>query len=175
MADNFINLSCANCGGKLNIYDDMERFACGYCGSEMLVQRRGGTVALKAVTEAIRQVQVGTDKTAAELALVRYEKELQELNQRLTVADESSGKGYMTMGCGGLILAVGVVALIAGIASSNSAESFAVGMLIIAIGGGALLFGYDAQNSTKKRTAPILKRIAFVKQQMAEKKRIVDA
>jgi hypothetical protein len=30
---------------------------------------------MKVVREAINQVQVGTDKTAAELAIVRYEKE----------------------------------------------------------------------------------------------------
>src|ERR1039457_5902622 len=59
MSDHFINLTCANCGGKLEVYDDMERFACGYCGSEMLVQRRGGTVILKAITEAIQKVQIG--------------------------------------------------------------------------------------------------------------------
>jgi predicted RNA-binding Zn-ribbon protein involved in translation (DUF1610 family) len=67
MSDRFINLNCAHCGAKLDVYDDMERFACGYCGTEMIVQRRGGTVALKAVTEAIQKVQIGTDKTAAEL------------------------------------------------------------------------------------------------------------
>ncbi|HPT28024.1 MAG TPA: hypothetical protein PLZ95_16515 [Bryobacteraceae bacterium] len=42
----------------------------------MVVQRRGGTVTLAAVTEAIQKVQVGTDRTAAELALIRLEKEL---------------------------------------------------------------------------------------------------
>jgi ribosomal protein S27E len=62
--DHFINLNCANCGAKLEVYDDMERFACGYCGTELIAQRRGGTVALRAVTEAIKKVQIGTDKTA---------------------------------------------------------------------------------------------------------------
>jgi ribosomal protein S27AE len=82
-ADHFINLNCPNCGGKLDVYDDMDRFACGFCGSEMIVNRRGGTVALKAVTEAIKQVQVGTDKTAAELAMVRLNQEAAELNAKL--------------------------------------------------------------------------------------------
>lgn len=83
MADHFVNLNCPNCGGRLEIYGDMDRFACGYCGSEMLVSRRGGTVALKAVTEAIKQVQVGTDKTAAELAIIRLERECDELSEQL--------------------------------------------------------------------------------------------
>jgi hypothetical protein len=82
MSEHFINLGCANCGAKLDVYDDMERFACGYCGTEMAVQRRGGTVALKAVTDAIKQVQVGTDKTAAELALARLRQDLAALEAR---------------------------------------------------------------------------------------------
>jgi len=69
MPENFISLKCQSCGGKLDVYEDMERFACGYCGSEMIVQRRGGTIALKLVQEAIKKVQIGTDQTAAELAL----------------------------------------------------------------------------------------------------------
>ena len=44
MGDSFIKLS-SNCGAKLDVYDDMERFACGYCGTEIFVERRGGTVA----------------------------------------------------------------------------------------------------------------------------------
>jgi hypothetical protein len=54
----------------------MNRFACGYCGTEQVVERKGGTVALKPITDAIARVQVGTDKTAAELALNRLPQEL---------------------------------------------------------------------------------------------------
>lgn len=82
MSDSFVRLQCPGCGAKLEVYPDMERFACGYCGGEILAQRRGGTVALKAVVAAIRQVQKGTDRTAAELALVRLEKELAALRAK---------------------------------------------------------------------------------------------
>jgi hypothetical protein len=63
----------------------------------MLVQRRGGTVALKAVTEAIKQVQVGTDKTAAELALVRLQNELSLLrsqHRKALALVKSMGPGH---------------------------------------------------------------------------------
>lgn len=81
MRTNFIPLSCQHCGAKLDVYNDMERFACSYCGTEMLVQRRGGTVALKQIESAIQKVQTGTDKTAAELAMPRLQAELQQLTQ----------------------------------------------------------------------------------------------
>jgi ribosomal protein S27E len=80
-SERFISLNCANCGAKLDVYDDMDRFFCSYCGTGLIVQRRGGTVALKAVTEAIKKVQIGTDKTAAELAIARYESELKGLRE----------------------------------------------------------------------------------------------
>lgn len=83
MADRvaFVLLTCPNCGGKLEIYDDTDRFACSFCGGEMLVQRRGGAVSLKTIESAIRRVQAGTDKTAAELALPRLQAEIQRWTQ----------------------------------------------------------------------------------------------
>jgi len=78
MPEHFIILKCQSCGGSLEIYEDMNHFACGYCGSEMMVQRRGGTVALKAVTDAIQKVQIGTDQTAAELAINRLQHEMRQ-------------------------------------------------------------------------------------------------
>jgi DNA-directed RNA polymerase subunit RPC12/RpoP len=95
MSDSFIKLNCANCGAKLDVYDDMDRFACAYCGTEMVVQRRGGTVALKAVTEAIRKVQIGTDKTAAELALVRLDKEVKQLRNAYANLEDTANARRM--------------------------------------------------------------------------------
>lgn len=79
----FVSLKCPSCAGKLDVYQDMERFACGYCGAEALVDRRGGSVSLKCLTAVIENVQRGTDKTAAELALTRLQKELVELQDQL--------------------------------------------------------------------------------------------
>jgi predicted RNA-binding Zn-ribbon protein involved in translation (DUF1610 family) len=31
----YITLTCPSCGGKLNITNDMQRFACSYCGKEL--------------------------------------------------------------------------------------------------------------------------------------------
>ena len=76
----------------MKIYGDMDRFSCGYCGTEMLVQRRGGTVALKLVTDAIQKVQIGTDKVAAELAIVRLKEELLRLSDELQSFTAQSDK-----------------------------------------------------------------------------------
>ena len=82
-----LTMSCPDCGGKLDVSDDMTRFTCGYCGTEQLVERRGGTVSLKVLTHAIAGVQAGTDKTAAELALKRLRGESEAAQQEWVEAD----------------------------------------------------------------------------------------
>ena len=71
-----ISLKCPGCGAALNVSPDMEQFSCGYCGSEQIVLRRGGTVALSLIGDAIAKVQAGTDRTAAELAIQRLREDL---------------------------------------------------------------------------------------------------
>jgi hypothetical protein len=92
LSENFITLQCRNFNGKLDVYEDMERFACGYCGTEVVVQRRGGTIILEAVTEAIKRVEIETEKTAAELAITRYESDLNKLREKAE-KDPASGLG----------------------------------------------------------------------------------
>jgi hypothetical protein len=78
MAD-YITLSCPSCGHKLQITEDLDRFACSACGNEHIVNRSGGIVSLKPVIESIQRLQVGVDKTAAELAIVRLRNEISQL------------------------------------------------------------------------------------------------
>ena len=76
----FVTLSCPSCGGKLEITPDIERFACGYCGNEHIVRRGGGIISLIPVAEDIKGIRTGVDKTAAELAINRIKKEIEELD-----------------------------------------------------------------------------------------------
>jgi DNA-directed RNA polymerase subunit RPC12/RpoP len=81
MAD-FVTLSCPSCGGKLQITQDVERFACGYCGQEYIVKRSGGIVSLSPILDALNKVEVGVDKTASELAIVRVKNEIAEFHRQ---------------------------------------------------------------------------------------------
>ncbi len=76
-------LNCKNCGAKLEVRDDTEIFSCGYCGSQQQVDRTGGIVQLRKIESAINAIRSGTDKTAAELAIVRLEKELPAAEREL--------------------------------------------------------------------------------------------
>jgi DNA-directed RNA polymerase subunit RPC12/RpoP len=112
-----LKLACPSCGADLEISPEMEAFACGYCGSQQMVQRRGGTVALKLVTDAISKVQVGTDRTAAELAIQRLQKEIDALTIRRQQAidavttvskasDTSAGMFLLICGAADLLFAI---------------------------------------------------------------------
>jgi predicted RNA-binding Zn-ribbon protein involved in translation (DUF1610 family) len=177
MPENFINLSCANCGGKLDVYDDMERFACGYCGTEMIVQRRGGTVSLKAVTDAIERVQVGTDKTAAELALVRLRQELAALEAKaanLTYEPPPAGKGCVLFPA---IVVVGIVVLLA-MTSKPGVGGPLIVLLIVAVvvlvGGIAAATNNAKHEAWKTAKAALNAETAKVKQEIARQLEIVS-
>jgi len=87
--DNFITLTCPTCGGKLQITDDIERFACAHCGNEHIVKRGNGTISLQPVVEGLNKVQIGVDKTASELAIKRLQI---EINQIIAQRDQVKAK-----------------------------------------------------------------------------------
>ncbi len=82
MAD-FITLRCPSCDAALQITPDIERFACSYCGTEYLVRRGGGIVSLAPVIEGSKNVQIGVDKTASELAIRRLYEEMATLDHKI--------------------------------------------------------------------------------------------
>jgi len=160
MSYSFIKLSCANCGAKLDVYEDMDRFACGYCGTEMFVQRRGGTVLLKALAEAIQKVQIGTDKTAAELALIRLDKELREAKASQSEVREKLDKSGS--GIGGLGVFLVVMGLLLFSRLDNPALASVCGLALLLVAG---FFVYNINAANKK---------VWTRQLVARSAKIVD-
>lgn len=78
-----LEMKCTGCGSALEITPDMDQFTCAYCGMTQVVQRGGGTVVLKPLVDSITKVQIGTDRTAAELSLVRLNGELTQVRLAL--------------------------------------------------------------------------------------------
>lgn len=103
-----INLKCSGCGAPLEISSNMEDFSCGYCGAAQRVVRRGGTVSLALIGEAIAKVQAGTDKTAAELAIRRLRDDLEALTQThstQSAALREKHSAALAFWCIGMVLA----------------------------------------------------------------------
>jgi len=127
MTDHFIKLSCENCGGELEIYDDIDRFACGHCGAAFEVQRRGGTIVLKLVTEATPKVPSGADRPA-QPALVRLKEEADGLSKRcdamLSEWGERKKRAYI----------LGVSLLLIGVVVVRSGYGLVVGLSLMLAG-----------------------------------------
>jgi DNA-directed RNA polymerase subunit RPC12/RpoP len=172
MAIEFIVLECKGCGAALEIYDDMDSFACRYCGTRMVVQRRGGTVGLKSIQEAIGRVQAGTDKAAAELALVRHKRELDEvLAERERVRRAYEDPKFRDTGYG--IMAV-VIALILGILAAVF-SSGVTGVIALAIGIAGGLLVYSSNNPVRPEIEKLTAEANKLESLIREKKTIADS
>lgn len=72
----FVTLSCPTCGARLQIGNDLQRFACAHCGNEHIVKRDGGAVSLFPNLEGAERMVAGVDRTAIELTIARLEREI---------------------------------------------------------------------------------------------------
>lgn len=93
----FITLACPNCGGKLQITPDTERFVCPFCEYEHIVQRTGGTVSLEPVIKAmqsidssihlvghgINQIGLSSEWQATEQTIARIRSEIDGINKQM--------------------------------------------------------------------------------------------
>ena len=116
MSIDIVKLSCANCGAELEITDELDRFACSYCGSEQVVKRRGGTVSLSLVGEKLEEIRKGVDKTASELAIKRLREDIVSLESGKSsiMADKESSIKSMRL-VANILIIPGILVLLGGI------------------------------------------------------------
>jgi ribosomal protein S27E len=120
MTNHFIKLTCGNCGGELEIYDDMDQFACGHCGAGIAVQRRGGTVVLNSVPQAINKTPASTGQALKEEASNLSKQYDAMLNQRT----ERIKHGYI----------LGISLLVIGFVAVRSGYSLVIGLCLLLAG-----------------------------------------
>jgi hypothetical protein len=144
----------------------MTQFACGYCGSNQVVERSGGTVSLKPVVEAVARVQIGTDKTAAELAIPRLQQELSRLQSRrqeyeqtarrniIEVRSNSESSRYGSAASRGILscLVLTIFASVTGAASEVGKLRDIIALLVGATGG-AIVFFLSLKKSVPSESA----------------------
>lgn len=90
-APNVLTLSCPTCGSKLKLSSQVHLLVCAHCGNEHMVHRDGGAVFLAPLVQDVQQIRVSTDKTAAELAVVRLTKEIAAIDDEL---EEAKHRNY---------------------------------------------------------------------------------
>jgi DNA-directed RNA polymerase subunit RPC12/RpoP len=175
MAD-FVTLSCPNCGGKLEITSDVERFACAYCGQEQLVNRGRGIVTLKPVLDQLTSVKQSvernveaSERVANELALQRIRKEKAEaevaLEATLQPIRKQSSSATSNLGWGIILIVLGVIVFVGNL--SNNAGNALV-FLIIALPIGGLLYYSSQEQLTKLKKQEELARAPLLELQKQE-------
>jgi len=181
-----VSLKCVCCGARLEIDCDMSAFACGYCGNELYVERKGGTIALRQVVDAVKDVQAGTDKIAAEMALVRLEKEREQWVASLTAVDDNySGMcTYITTASNcTIVLGLAASALVFAIFSQTGFFHylFKIALILVVIAG--MWWAYQRRAGDHDRIAkryyedrePIVKYMVALDRQIESKRAIVES
>jgi len=162
-----INLTCPSCGGKLQITNDIERFACGNCGNELIVQRSGGAISLAPVVQEIRGVKTGVDKTASELAIVRLNEEISALYKQM-VTDFGDEHDWVYIIFAIVMILMGIVALF-----SNGGLTCGGPIILIGILGGVKAYIYEVDHKEKVETSLInnaeIEKIIYQKEQELRK------
>jgi predicted RNA-binding Zn-ribbon protein involved in translation (DUF1610 family) len=134
----FITLTCPSCGGKLKVTDQIHLLACRNCGNEHMVHRDAGMIYLAPLTQDVRHIRIGVDKTAAELAVVRLSKELVELNGRLAAIRERPASDWQPpLKKEKIAPIVAVVALLfscGGLSASNYGQVVVMGVVFLICG-----------------------------------------
>ena len=110
-----VSLTCPSCGATLDVGPSIDNFACGFCASNIVVERSGNIVVLRLLNQAIGKVQRGTDRTAAELAIRRLSEEVKQLEREEQACDRALAQitakwsGIGKIGFSGRILGAGIV------------------------------------------------------------------
>jgi DNA-directed RNA polymerase subunit RPC12/RpoP len=165
----YVNLTCPSCGGRLQVTNDLERFACGYCGHELLVRRGGGIVSLAPVVEGldrvaagVAQVRTGVDRTASELAIPRLEKEIASLSNTHYALPQP--KIWLSP----ILYAIGGLTALYSIASAAQAD---VGQSVLGVAGSAVLWliAYGVGKSERRYVEEAMARRNAVARQILDK------
>src|SRR5262245_7289350 len=78
----FLTLTCPTCGAKLKVTDHINLLVCASCGNEHMVHRDGGAIYLGPIAQDVHHIRTNTDKTAAELAIGRLQKEVADIEAK---------------------------------------------------------------------------------------------
>lgn len=164
-----LSLKCANCGAGLEISQEIDTFACSYCGVQQIVERSGGIVSLRRLEETLDAVKQGTNRAASELALTRLQTDLSAIcAQRdkemfaLRTADE---RNKSIIGWSIIISEIAAIAL------------FGWWSILVIVAGLFLAWRFNTPVSEKTKTveANAEAKIAALKAQIARHQAIIDS
>ena len=159
-------LNCSQCGGRLEVTEDIELFKCEYCGMPYMVERSGGTVQIIELRQRLGALEEGVSALSEIDSIVAQREQLE--------AELSSG------GVPALPLAIlGFVCFIVPMAFLESSDVIHTEVLMPLIFVGALVGAFvwmwrsiqgtarkkQALEAIKKREAKLLAKISQISKQ----------
>lgn len=178
-----ITLSCPTCGSKLKVTDQIHLLVCLHCGNEHMVVRDSGTMYLAPLAQDVRQIRVGVDKTAAELAVARLSKEIEQLATAHNTAaaktpDEWSPPNNLEKFCSKSINPLIVIGVL-GVITQKSLAVFIIGVaVVVCFMVHLLLSGNRRYKATKDRAnvlAELDASLAIKQEQYRKNRRIAES
>ena len=167
MESPMVALECPKCGARLEVTPDLETFACGHCGASVRVRRSGGTISIERIEARLSNLERNTDRTAAELAIVRHEKDLARIEDELSVSGAANstkvGAGF---GCGAILAILGLLML------SGSDGRNQTGYLLWGLGLVAAIIGFRALQD--ESAAPLRKQRDELRRTINDLRTIAD-
>jgi predicted Holliday junction resolvase-like endonuclease len=154
----FITLTCPSCGGKLKITNDLQRFACSYCGTEHIINRGEGVISLAPVVESWKKAQIGIERTASEMAITRLKEEIAELDKEIGRVRKKSVRNSKNFVYGGLSAAFGILLLLSALLTPSNSQNNNVsfGVILLLIGAVLILTTYQyVQPFNKLKTSEL--------------------
>lgn len=164
----FVTLSCPSCGAKLQIGSDIEKFACNHCGNEHLVKRTGGIVSLAPVIEQLKDVKIGVDKTASELAIKRLKDDIKDIRASMPATGEGC-LAKLGIGLSGLAMFMCIGGVMTG-DGATIAGAVGTGIVFVAIG---LWLGNKEDQSKRAKLKPYHDAIAEKQKEIEYHEKIV--
>jgi len=130
------------------------------------VRRSGGTISLEQIAGAIDAVRSGVERTAAELALQRIDREIEQL---LASAETSRARHDNLGGVlfAGLLLVLGFVASFQGFTQSSLSVGF-FGLLLLVVGTLYALTVWGFKTSSQRELAAACDRLEQLRASRAE-------
>ncbi|MFH1918629.1 MAG: GYF domain-containing protein [Planctomycetota bacterium] len=169
----FVTLTCPTCSGKLEVTNDVDRFACGYCGNEHMVMRSGGIVSLAPVVQEIKGVKAGVDRTASELAIMRLDAEIRALERDKGKLAEAGGVSQIGKP---LLIAAAVMGLF-GLGFLGT-EAWVAGIVYLIVGALTLVAAFRRMSLEAdkhiEREKQLNRAIANKREELAKHRRIVS-
>ena len=185
-----LTLKCPNCGAALEIRDDVDHLACGFCRTSLMVRRSGGTISLSRVEQqlgaiqgSINRVEDHTARSVSELAIPRLNGDRIQLINEIEALVLPSGKGsaFVSILLGGLLGAPLLCGLLAVQGSSLAGDTASISIIFLIPCALAVVWGiyryFRLDRQEKEVQAEyerLSKELSYVDLQIANHRRIVD-